>query len=306
MDINQLKYFRMVVQCESLTEAANMLHITQSALSKVIARLEAELGIRLFDRGYGKLQLNTNGARFLQYADMSLNALDVCIEQMTMPVERGISIAYTKSFDISAEIELCQTYYPELELTGEILAPGKCWEQMESKKSNVAVFPMPDEMAVSWEPIYKEKWCVICHARYPLDLKRSIINLSELENVPAVFYGDPETFGFILRVFENQQLEPNFILHTIDGTKTAPYINRGLAVGIAPYHFFYKLKQQTPDIPINAAELAETDLSRTVYISKNDTFPKGKKAEECYERLNEEIRRRWTEVDCYMKDYLGK
>ena len=48
MNLNQLQYFKMLAQEEHYTRAAQMLSITRLSLSHAIARLEEELGTRLF------------------------------------------------------------------------------------------------------------------------------------------------------------------------------------------------------------------------------------------------------------------
>ena len=50
MDLLQLHYFRTVARFEHVTRAAEELRVAQPALSKTLARLEAELGVPLFDR----------------------------------------------------------------------------------------------------------------------------------------------------------------------------------------------------------------------------------------------------------------
>lgn len=50
VDLLQLHYFRTVAKFEHMTRAAREIRIAQPALSKTIARLEEDLGVRLFDR----------------------------------------------------------------------------------------------------------------------------------------------------------------------------------------------------------------------------------------------------------------
>ena len=68
MELNQLKCFLEVARLEHITQAAEQLHITQPALSKVIARLEDDLGVKLFDREGKNIRLNEYGRVALRYA----------------------------------------------------------------------------------------------------------------------------------------------------------------------------------------------------------------------------------------------
>ncbi len=68
MNISQLHAFIVVAQNENLSKAANMLFVSQSALSKSISKLEEELGVELFDRRGKRIVLNAQGRRFLESA----------------------------------------------------------------------------------------------------------------------------------------------------------------------------------------------------------------------------------------------
>ena len=49
------------VSRESITKAAELLHITQPTLSRQIAQMEEEMGVKLFDRGTRKIVLTNEG-----------------------------------------------------------------------------------------------------------------------------------------------------------------------------------------------------------------------------------------------------
>lgn len=53
MDLYQLECFRVVASMQHISNAAMVLHITQSALSKIINRVEDYAGMPLFDRVKG-------------------------------------------------------------------------------------------------------------------------------------------------------------------------------------------------------------------------------------------------------------
>ena len=50
MRLNQLEYFLKVVECGSITKAAQELYLTQPSLTKAISSLEAEYNMKLFNR----------------------------------------------------------------------------------------------------------------------------------------------------------------------------------------------------------------------------------------------------------------
>ena len=66
MELIQLKYFKTVAELGKISDAAQELFITAPALSTSIARLEKELGVKLFDRSNNKITLNQQGQIFLR------------------------------------------------------------------------------------------------------------------------------------------------------------------------------------------------------------------------------------------------
>lgn len=68
MTLQQLKYVTTVAGKSSLTEAARELYISQPSLTKAIRELEAEMGIRIFDRTNKGVGVSKDGEEFLTYA----------------------------------------------------------------------------------------------------------------------------------------------------------------------------------------------------------------------------------------------
>lgn len=69
MELRVLQYFLAVAREESITKAAELLHITQPTLSRQMMELEAELGTALFRRTNRKTILTEDGQRFRQRAE---------------------------------------------------------------------------------------------------------------------------------------------------------------------------------------------------------------------------------------------
>lgn len=82
MDIFQLECFSMVAQTQSFSEAAHNLYISQSSISKQIAKLEEELHLQLFNRTKRTIELTVAGTEFYIHAQQLLKQYNHMITSM--------------------------------------------------------------------------------------------------------------------------------------------------------------------------------------------------------------------------------
>lgn len=76
MELRVLNYFLVIAREENFTRAAQQLHVTQPTLSRQIADLEQELGVRLFTRGSHNLALTEDGMILKRRAQEILTLAD--------------------------------------------------------------------------------------------------------------------------------------------------------------------------------------------------------------------------------------
>jgi LysR family transcriptional regulator, regulator for bpeEF and oprC len=72
---NMLAFVR-VAEAQSFVQASNVLGLSTSAVSKAVARLEADLGVKLFHRTTRSISLTTDGVRFYEGCQQLLGELD--------------------------------------------------------------------------------------------------------------------------------------------------------------------------------------------------------------------------------------
>jgi len=84
MNIQYMRYFMTIAKLENVSKAAELLHLSQSSLSKNIAALEKELGTRVFDRKGKKLVLNEVGLRFLESCQVILDETDSVMRDLEL------------------------------------------------------------------------------------------------------------------------------------------------------------------------------------------------------------------------------
>jgi len=74
--LRQLRTFLAIVDTGSTSDAASLLGLTQSNVSKLLASFEVELGFKLFDRQGRRLHLSEQGRMFLNKARDSIESLE--------------------------------------------------------------------------------------------------------------------------------------------------------------------------------------------------------------------------------------
>jgi len=66
MEIRQLEYFQTVCSLNSISKAAEQLHVAQPSVSIAIQKLEEDLGVQLFNRSQRQITLTAEGQIFLE------------------------------------------------------------------------------------------------------------------------------------------------------------------------------------------------------------------------------------------------
>ena len=80
--IRQMRYFIAVVETGNFSEAGEICHISQSAISQQIQALENELDVKLIERRGRRFELTPAGRYFYQHARQQVNEMDSVIREV--------------------------------------------------------------------------------------------------------------------------------------------------------------------------------------------------------------------------------
>lgn len=202
MELRQIKYFIEVAKREHVTDAANALHVAQSAVSRQIANLEAELGVDLFIREGRAVRLTRIGKIFLEHMERAMNVIDDAkqiVEEYIDPEKGTIHIGFSASlasYILPTAISNFRKQYPEVRF---ILNEGNYSDLIKAVirgDINLAILgPLPTgEEKIKSSILFTENIVALLPISHPL-AKRSALNLTELRDDPFILF--PE--GFILR-----------------------------------------------------------------------------------------------------------
>ena len=150
MRLNQLKYFIKVVECGSITKAAQELYLSQPSLTQAVSSLEAEYNLKLFDRTAKGLSLTPRGRDFLEYARSVLDsskALDQTFGRKDHPFIQRVAIA-SQQFDFIYDI-LLDLYRENKEQFLQIDLKendrGEIIHMVESRKADIGLLVMAEK-----------------------------------------------------------------------------------------------------------------------------------------------------------------
>ncbi|MFC6987255.1 LysR family transcriptional regulator [Streptomyces cirratus] len=94
VELRHLRAFRSVARHRSFSRAAEELLITQPALSRTIAQLEATLSVRLVDRSSRHVEPTDTGAEFLVHAERVLAAMDQALAAVSGQVTLRLGFSW--------------------------------------------------------------------------------------------------------------------------------------------------------------------------------------------------------------------
>lgn len=305
MDLNQLHYFKVVAETENITRAAQKLYITQPALSRAIARLEAELDVKLFDRRTNALILNENGQLFLKHVVMGLDAIHSGIHSIRQNnTNRQVHAANYVFLDSFATFcDRCLSRFPDVDLV-EFDASRSVADFPTDLDPDIAVIPEEHFRDYTVVRSYQEQWCVMFHRDYQFrsNCDGNSISMAQLRQESIIFDNSPYDREMILNMF--QDIPPNLKFATKnDSTRVS--INRCRAVGIVPVCAFVSLKKRVPDTPVEALLLSDYDLKRTVYLSHKPEFLDNPENLAVLELLDQHMKQEYQEAEAFAADYFS-
>lgn len=166
MDFRELTYITAVADAHSVTEAARQLFISQPSLSYIIAKVEENLGVKLFDRKTSPLSLTYAGERYVKTAREILRLRDNLRREMNdighgakgrinvgIPTERA-------GFMLPKAIPIFRQKYPNVEIRLEESRSEELIRNLMIDKIVFCIIPgshneLPPGLVTEF--IYKEK-----------------------------------------------------------------------------------------------------------------------------------------------------
>jgi DNA-binding transcriptional LysR family regulator len=219
LNLRQIEAFKAVIEHGTVSAAAAMLNVSQPAMSKLIAHLEADAALRLFDRAKGRLTPTEQGMRLYEEVDRIFsgvqqveNAIDAIHRHAQGRLAIGVMPALSGAFVQRAVTAFLQVH-PGTYCVIESRSSQSIMESLIERKLDVGFVEIRlSNPYVAVEPLMEHPSVCIMPRGHPLAAKR-VVHPGDLADVPFVSF-DPEgvTGQRIGAVFAAHAIRPNVAL----------------------------------------------------------------------------------------------
>ena len=190
MDIEQLQQFLKVAELGNFTRAAEVLSISQPALSRSIARLEEELGQPLFERQSRKVVLTEAGHLLQSRAHRIVSLVEVTKAEICDDGESGRvrlgAIPTIAPFFLPEMLSPFAEAFPKAHLTVQEDTTDNLLRRCQQGEIDVAILALPiTAKHLEIEPLFEEELLLVLPTEHPLCEKKQI-KLADVEPYPFV------------------------------------------------------------------------------------------------------------------------
>lgn len=220
MELRHLKYFLAVAEELHFGRAAARIYIAQPPLSQQIKQLEAEIGVKLFNRTKRRVELTEAGKIFQQEAYAVLERLEngVLKAQQAALGEAGwLSIGFVSSINYEILPKVLREFrrqYPDVEIFLQEMHNLEQTQSLLEKRIHVGFARMPPaSREIVSKIIAREPLIIALPSAHKLR-KKNNLKLAELENEPFIVFSQsrPSPFyEYILRLCAEAGFQPSIV-----------------------------------------------------------------------------------------------
>ena len=211
MELEQLRQLEAIASNGTLSEAAEQLHLSQSALSRSIQRLEDELGTPLFDRTKNRMRLNDAGELALRHARIVLSEASRLEEALAELVRKRFTlhIGACAPAPLWRLVPAIAEHDPELLVVPKMLSLHGLESDLLSGIVDFAIMPYAMELPnVKALPFMEERLYVALPPDHPL-ADRSELALADLDGETFLLYNG---VGFWREICERHMPHAHYVI----------------------------------------------------------------------------------------------
>ena len=193
MLLRQIEYFQSVIENGNFYEAAEQCHVSQSAISQQIKKLEDELDVKLLDRHNRTFSLTPAGEHFYRKSLVITGDIEHMIREtkrIAANDNKVLKIGYYKGYngnELSEAISLFSEKYPAIDVQVIVGSHEELYHAMENGKVDLALNDQRRAFSSAYNNIVlaESSLYIEVSAKNPLT-KLPSLEATDLKNIPCI------------------------------------------------------------------------------------------------------------------------
>ncbi|MBK7998833.1 MAG: LysR family transcriptional regulator [Verrucomicrobia bacterium] len=239
MQIESLKVFCDLAETESFTKAAQINHVTQSAVSQQISSLERQFKSLLIERSKKKFRLTREGQVLYDYSKQIIQTYDALfsrLQEIKDIVSGTIRVATIYSIglhDLPPYLKKFLKAYPTVNVHVEYRRSNQVYDDVLGNVVDLGLvaYPLKDSK-LEIVPLRKDMMVLICHPQHPLAKAKSVA-LKAISGQKFIgFEPDIPTRRAIDKILKENEINVQHVMEfdNIETVKRAVEIDAGIAI----------------------------------------------------------------------------
>jgi DNA-binding transcriptional LysR family regulator len=262
LTLRQVEAFKAVIENGTVSSAAEMLHVSQPAMSKLIAHFEADTGLKLFDREKGRLAPTEHGMRLYEEIDRIFagvrqveNAAEAIRREERGQLAVGVMPALSGTFIQRATMGFLENR-ADVFCSVQSLSSHRIADWLATRKLDVGLASARiDNPYISMEPLMEHPLVCIMPLGHPLAAK-SRIEPQDLDRIPFVTFNPDSNAGqCVSTVLERYRVKPHTVLVANISPTLCELVAAGLGVSLVHPLMVSGLEQRLVIRPFEPAVL---------------------------------------------------
>jgi DNA-binding transcriptional LysR family regulator len=244
MELRQIRSFLSIAETLHFGRTAELIHLSQPALSLQIRALEEDVGVRLFERNRRKTTLTAAGIAFRDEAARALSQLDQAIRHAKLAANGKLGLLRI-GFISTAGSEIVPDIFrqfrelnPEVEFSLRAITTADQIGMLETGSLDIGFLRLPigEHPGLDVVTVHRERFVLVVPASHKL-AKRKKVRLSDVSGQDFVMYERSYAPGFhdlIFGMLRDAKVVPNISQSAAELSTLISLVDAHMGVAILP------------------------------------------------------------------------
>lgn len=276
MNIEYLDYFCKVAIAGSISKAAKESHISQSALSQQILKLEEILGTKLLERSNKGVELTDKGIIAFKYADNIIRTYNAMLKELKLADENERNIKIEACWSIATYSLPCVMYEIKNQFGNYSyeLNPNELDLIEQNVLNNICdigvIYNKPKSLNLSYYKIGKDRIVLVAPKNYEIEDE---IDFEELVKHPFILLNDKlhviDSINEKLNIIGLKIEDLNILYNSDSAESVKSSVLNGFGIGFLPYT---SIKKELYNEQLKEINIRDYSIEYDMYLIYNNNI----------------------------------